>query len=133
MRLRLGSSCGKKNYAALAPQNLFYYLLGSLANIFYMLTILIALPLKKKSHQIFDLWFFHKSIVPRPLSNTLKYFRILFRIRGDIREYMLCYIARSHDSPPCCIARSHDSPLCNIALSRLRAMQHMLQSLHWLH
>jgi hypothetical protein len=32
---------------------------------------------------------FHKSIVPRPLSNTLKY----FRIRGDIREYVLCYIA----------------------------------------
>jgi hypothetical protein len=56
--------------------------------------------------------FFHKSIVPRPLSNTLKYFRILCWIRGDIRDYVLRYIVRSHDYP-----------LCNIALSRLRAMQ----------
>jgi hypothetical protein len=29
--------------------------------------------------------FFHKSTSPRPLINTLKYFRILFRIRGAIR------------------------------------------------
>jgi hypothetical protein len=48
---------------------------------------------------------------------ALKYFRILYLIRGDIREYVLCYIARSHDSP-----------LCNIALSRLRAMQHSAES-----
>jgi hypothetical protein len=29
--------------------------------------------------------FFHKSTSPRPLINTLKYFRILFRIRGATR------------------------------------------------
>jgi hypothetical protein len=46
--------------------------------------------LKRQPHEIFDLWFFHKSIVPRPLHNTLKYFRILFRIPGDICEYVLC-------------------------------------------
>jgi hypothetical protein len=73
--------------------------------------------------------FFHKSIVPRPLHNTLKYFQILFRIRGDIREHVLCYIARSHDSPLCCMARSHDSPLCNIALSRICAKQHSAEFL----
>jgi hypothetical protein len=33
--------------------------------------------------------FFHKSIVSRPLSNTLKYSRILFRIHGDNRDYLL--------------------------------------------
>jgi hypothetical protein len=53
--------------------------------------------LKRQSHEIFASGFFHKSIVPRPLSNVLKYFQILFRIRGDIREYVLCYIARSHN------------------------------------
>jgi hypothetical protein len=41
--------------------------------------------LKRPSHEIFDLWFFHKSTAPRPLVNTLKYFRIPFRIRRDIR------------------------------------------------
>jgi hypothetical protein len=70
--------------------------------------------LKRQSNEIFDLWFFHKSIATRPLSNTLKY----FRIRGDIREYVLCYIVRSRDSP-----------LCNIALSRLHAMQHSAEFL----
>jgi hypothetical protein len=94
--------------------------------------------------------FFHKSIVPRPFSNTLKYFRILPRIRGDIREYVLCCRARSHESPLCCIARSHDSPLCAECLfkifsirirldciarsssailkKKLRAMQHRAES-----
>jgi hypothetical protein len=74
--------------------------------------------LKKQSHEIFGLCFFHKSIVPRPLSDTLKCFQILLRIRGDIREYVLCYIAWSHDSP-----------LRNIALSRLRAKQHSAECL----
>jgi hypothetical protein len=69
--------------------------------------------IKETVSQGFDLWFFHKSIVPRPLSNTLKYFQILFWICGDICEYVIC-----------CIAWSHDSPLRNIALSRLHAIQH---------
>jgi hypothetical protein len=59
--------------------------------------------LKRQSQEIFDFWFFHKLTVPKPMSKTLKYFRILFRIRGDISEYVLCYIACSHDSPLCCI------------------------------
>jgi hypothetical protein len=52
--------------------------------------------LKRQLHEIFDLLYFQKSIVPRPLSYTRKYIRILFRIRGDIREYVLCYIVQSH-------------------------------------
>jgi hypothetical protein len=43
------------------------------------------LYLKRQYPEIFDLCFFHKSTAPRPLINTLKYFRILFRIRGAIR------------------------------------------------
>jgi hypothetical protein len=38
--------------------------------------------LKWQSDKIFELGSFHKSTTPRPLINTLKYFRILFRIRG---------------------------------------------------
>jgi hypothetical protein len=34
--------------------------------------------LKGQCHEIFDLWFFHQSITPRPQMNTLEYFRILF-------------------------------------------------------
>jgi hypothetical protein len=47
--------------------------------------IAIQTVLKRQSHEISDLWFFHKSITPRPLINSLKYFRILFRIRGTSR------------------------------------------------
>jgi hypothetical protein len=49
----------------------------------------IIYMLKRQYHEIFDLHFFHKSIVPRALINTQKYFRILFRIRGENREFML--------------------------------------------
>jgi hypothetical protein len=45
--------------------------------------------LKRQSHEIFDLHFFHKSMAPRALINTLKYFRILFRFRGENRHYVL--------------------------------------------
>jgi hypothetical protein len=34
-------------------------------------------------------FFFHKSMAPRALINTLKYFRILLRIRGENRDYVL--------------------------------------------
>jgi hypothetical protein len=37
--------------------------------------------LKGQCHEIFDPRFFHHLITPRPLINTLKYFRFLFRIR----------------------------------------------------
>jgi hypothetical protein len=37
------------------------------------------------SRDFLPLVFFHKSTAPRPLTNTLKYFRILFRILGAIR------------------------------------------------
>jgi hypothetical protein len=60
---------------------------------------LVASPekndLKRQSHEIFDLCFLHTSTVPRPPINTLKYFRILFRIRGNIREYVLQHSAES--------------------------------------
>jgi len=32
--------------------------------------------------------FLHESIVPRPLCNASKYFRKIFRFRGDIRKYI---------------------------------------------
>jgi hypothetical protein len=41
--------------------------------------------LKGQCHEIFDPRFFRQSIIPRPQINTLKYFRILFRIHRDIR------------------------------------------------
>jgi hypothetical protein len=41
--------------------------------------------LKRQSHEIFDLLFFHINYRYRPLINTLKYFRTLFRIRGATR------------------------------------------------
>jgi hypothetical protein len=44
---------------------------------------------ERQSHEIFDLHFFHKSIAPRALINTLKYFRILFRFRAEISEFIL--------------------------------------------
>jgi hypothetical protein len=52
--------------------------------------------LKRKSHEIFDLHFFHKSMAPRALINTLKYFRNLFRFRGENRDYVLTqrYVAQ---------------------------------------
>jgi hypothetical protein len=46
-----------------------------------------ALPGRKgQCHEIFDPRFFRQSITPRPLINTLKYFRILFGIRRAIRN-----------------------------------------------
>jgi hypothetical protein len=51
----------------------------------------INVPYKPKllketvSRDFRPLVFFHISTAPRPLINTLKYFRILFRIRGAIR------------------------------------------------
>jgi hypothetical protein len=48
-----------------------------------------VLNLKGQCHEIFDLWFFRQSIIPRPQMNTLKYFRILFRIRWEINENVL--------------------------------------------
>jgi hypothetical protein len=45
---------------------------------------------RRQSHEIFDLHFFHKSMAPRVLINTLKYFLILFRFRAEINEIILC-------------------------------------------
>jgi hypothetical protein len=50
---------------------------------------LVIIPLKGQCHEIFDPRFFRQSITPRPLINTLKYFRILFRIRRAIRPLSL--------------------------------------------
>jgi hypothetical protein len=65
--------------------------------------------LKTQSHEIFDLWFFfHKSNTPRPLINTLNYFRIRFKIRGaSVANFdsVLCNMVRiqffSLDSQNC--------------------------------
>jgi hypothetical protein len=61
---------------------------------------------KRQYHEIFDLHFFHKSIAPRALINTLKYFLILFRFRAEISKFILACIARSRDSALRNIARS---------------------------
>jgi hypothetical protein len=45
--------------------------------------------LKGQCQEIFDLWFFRQSIIPRTQMNTLKYFRIPFRIRWEINENVL--------------------------------------------
>jgi hypothetical protein len=45
--------------------------------------------LKRQYHEIFYLHFFHKSMGPRVLKNTLKYFWILFRFRKENCEYVL--------------------------------------------
>jgi hypothetical protein len=58
--------------------------------------------LKRQSHEIFDLQFFHKSMAPRALINTLKYFRILLRIRGASRLWSV----ENFNSALCCIAWS---------------------------
>ena len=55
----------------------------------YQQNIYIGNGLKGQCHEIFDLWFFRQSITPRPQMNTLKYFRILFRIRWEINENVL--------------------------------------------
>ena len=45
----------------------------------------INFSLKGQSNEIFDLLFFHHFNQPGPLTNGLKYFRIWFRFRRDIR------------------------------------------------
>jgi hypothetical protein len=49
----------------------------------------ILLLLKGQCHEIFDPPFFRQSINPSPRINTLKYFRILFRICRAIYENVL--------------------------------------------
>jgi hypothetical protein len=54
---------------------------------------------KETASRDFRPLFFHKSILPWPPSNSSKlFFELCFKFAGDIREYMLCYTARSHDS-----------------------------------
>jgi hypothetical protein len=59
------------------------------------------MSLKGQCHEIFDPRFFRQSITPRPQINTLKYFRILLRIRRAIRplsfDPLLCRIARDQN------------------------------------
>jgi hypothetical protein len=57
----------------------------------YITFIIIEIrpSLKGQCHEIFDLWFFSPIDYPRPQMNTLKYFRILFRIRLEIIENVL--------------------------------------------
>jgi hypothetical protein len=107
---------GLNNMCSLWPVPLFIYEYIHFLPYYKTVFILQFIYFKETVSRDFrPLNFFQKSIAPRPLSNTLKYFRILFR---DIRDYVLCYISQSHDSPLCCIA-----------LSRLRAMQHSAEFL----
>ncbi len=47
------------------------------------------LSLKGQCHDIFDFWFFHESVSPKPLSIPLGPFRIFSKIHGDIRSSRL--------------------------------------------
>ncbi len=42
--------------------------------------------LKGQCHEIFDFWFFHESVSPKPLSIQLGQFLIFSKIRGDFRS-----------------------------------------------
>jgi hypothetical protein len=42
--------------------------------------------LKGQCHEIFDFWFFHESVSPKPLSIPLGPFRIFSKIFGDIHS-----------------------------------------------
>jgi hypothetical protein len=42
--------------------------------------------LKGQCHEIFDFWFFHESVCPKPLSIPNGPFQIFSKIRGDIRS-----------------------------------------------
>jgi hypothetical protein len=64
--------------------------------------------LKVQRHEIFGLWFFHQSIIPRPRMNTLKYFRIMFRIRWEIDENVLIR-AMPHSAGPWSRAMQHSA------------------------
>jgi hypothetical protein len=55
-------------------------------NIFEILTRHPPVQLKEKVSQDFRPSFFCQTITPRPQFNTLKYFRILFRIRQICRD-----------------------------------------------
>ena len=44
-----------------------------------------TIPLKGQCHEIFDLRFFHQTILLDPLSGSLEGFRFYFRIRRDIQ------------------------------------------------
>jgi hypothetical protein len=43
-------------------------------------------PLKGQCNKIFDFWFFHDSVSPKPLSILLGLFKIFSKILGDIRS-----------------------------------------------
>jgi hypothetical protein len=57
-------------------------------------TVFLCYPVRKLDHlrdsvtSFSTLGYFRQSITPRPLINTLKYFRFLFRIRRAITEYV---------------------------------------------
>ncbi len=46
----------------------------------------LCIDLKGQCHEIFDFWFFHESVSPKPLSIPLWPCRICSKIRGDIRS-----------------------------------------------
>jgi hypothetical protein len=60
-------------------------LMVSTKSVFFLRNKAIYFMLKRQCHEIFDPRFFGQSITPSPQINTIKYFRILFRIRRDIR------------------------------------------------
>jgi hypothetical protein len=41
-------------------------------------------PLKGQCHEIFNLWFLHESVSPKPLSIQIGPFQIVSKIRGEI-------------------------------------------------
>ena len=65
-------------------------------------------------HEIFDLLFFHDSNQPKPLINSLKYFRIQFRFCRDIQIFKkLCGVHHTvESSSTVCIILWSQAPRC---------------------
>ena len=87
--------------------------------------------LKGVCHEIFDLHFFHDSIPSRPLINRLKYFKIRFRFRQDIR--ILKKLSGVHptaesDSAVCIIPRSQTPQCASYRGVRLCSVHHTAES-----
>jgi hypothetical protein len=58
-------------------------------NFFFIKDSAIKKSVKGQCHEIFDFWFFHESVSPKPLSIPLRPFQIFSKICGDIRSSRL--------------------------------------------
>ena len=73
-------------------------------------------------HEIFDLHFFHDSNPSRPLINRLKYFRIRFRFRRDIRIFKKLHgVHHTAESSSACLHHTAESSSAVCIIPRSQA------------